>query len=409
VEDRGRVSIERVARRAGVDEDYVRHLEELGALRGGAHGYEERDVHVVALLSMWEGAGLSPASILEAVDGGELSLDFLDSPAWELPEPLPITYREFAERHGVPLDLLRGIQEAMGFAAPDPDDRVARDDAELTELVRIVLDIGASEEAVRRLFRVYADSLRRLARGEADLYIEELERPRLAEGVGESEIMRLGAEVGRRLAAPVDASIRAIYGRHRQHVWAEYAIQRAEVVLERAGLLERATSTPAICFVDMTGYTRLTEERGDETAARLATTLAALVESISRTHGGRAVRWLGDGGLFYFPDATAALLAALEMSEGAPAAGLPATHVGVQAGPVIFRDGDVYGRTVNIASRIADRAASGEVLTSEQTVELVDDGRVRFVRFDTVELEGVARPVTLYRAIRRGPPAREPG
>jgi hypothetical protein len=146
LEDRRGVSIEQVARRAGVDEDYVHHLEELGALRGGAHGYEDRDVHVVALLSMWEGAGLSPASILEAVDGGQLSLDFLDSPAWELPEPLPITYRAFAESHGVPLDLLRGIQEAMGFAAPDPDDRVARDDAELAELARRA---GLCEATVR--------------------------------------------------------------------------------------------------------------------------------------------------------------------------------------------------------------------------------------------------------------------
>jgi class 3 adenylate cyclase len=75
--------------------------------------------------------------------------------------------------------------------------------------------------------------------------------------------------------------------------------------------------------VDMTGFTRLTEERGDEEAARLATPLAALVNDISRTHGGRGIRWLGDGGLFYLDDASAAFAAALEMSERAPSAGLP--------------------------------------------------------------------------------------
>jgi adenylate cyclase len=395
------VSIEQLAERAGVDEEYVRRLEELGAVRRHHGGFVERDVHMVALLHMWEEAGLAPRSIVSVVEDGRLALDFLDAPAWELPEPLPITYREFAAQQAIPLPLLQGIQEAMGFAAPDPDDRVSRDDALLAELVLILLDIGAPEEGIRRLFRVYADNIRRLVSAEADLYIEELEEAWMGSGAAESEVMRRGAELGRRVAAPVDAVIRAIYHRHRQHVWTEFSIQRAEMALEHAGLLERAVSTPAICFVDMTGYTRLTEERGDEVSARLATTLAALVEGISRRHGGRAIRWLGDGGLFYFANANAAVRAALEMSEGAPAAGLPPTHIGIQAGPVIFRDGDVYGRTVNVASRIADRAAAGEILTSVETVGQVDDPEVRFGEVGTVELKGVAAPVTLFRVSRR--------
>jgi adenylate cyclase len=396
----GAVSIEQIAHRAGVDEEFIRRLEELGAIRTDGMGYEERDVHVVALLRMWEAAGLSVASILAAVNSGQLSLDFLDAPAWDLPAPLPITYREFAEEQRIPLHLLQGIQESMGFASPDPDDRVARDDAALTELAKIVLDIGGSEEGVRRLFRLYADNLRRLATAEADLYIEELEGPWVGSGTEESELMRLGAEVGRRMAAPVQASIRAIYERHRQHVWTQYAIQRAEMALDRAGILQRIESTPAICFVDMTGYTRLTEEQGDDVSARLATTLGALVDAISRKHGGRAIRWLGDGGLFFFEHARAAFLAALEMSEEAPASGLPPTHTGIQAGPVIFRDGDVYGRTVNIASRIADQAEAGEVLTSKETAEQVDDGEVEFMSVGPVGLKGVAIPLELYRVVR---------
>jgi adenylate cyclase len=289
----------------------------------------------------------------------------------------------------------------MGFAAPDPDDRVPRDDAVLAELARIVLDIGASEEVVRRLFRVYADNIRRLAMAEADLYMEELEKPWAGSGVDESDLMRRGAEVGRRMAGPMERTIRSLYERQRQHIWTEYGVQRAEMALERAGLLERAASTPAICFVDMTGFTRLTEDLGDEEAARLATSLAALVNDVSRTHGGRAIRWLWDGGLFYFEHAIAAFAAALEMSERAPAAGLPLTHIGVHAGPVVFRDGDVYGRTVNIASRIADQAEAGEVLTSQETVQRVGDGGVSFEPARSVELKGVADPVTLYRVLRQ--------
>lgn len=136
------VSREQLVRRAGVDDDYVHRLQELGALLGHDDAYEERDVHVAALLHMWERAGLSVPAILAAVDAGTLSLDFLDSPAWALPEPLPITYRELAEEHGIPPHLLQGIQEAMGFAAPDPDDPVPPADT--------VLDIPRFEAVKRR-------------------------------------------------------------------------------------------------------------------------------------------------------------------------------------------------------------------------------------------------------------------
>ena len=123
------VSREQLVQRAGVDDDYVHRLHELGALGGDDDAYEEHDVHLAALLAMWERAGLSATAIPATVDSGTLSLDFLDAPAWELPAPLPISYREFAEELELPLHLLQGIHEAMGFAAPDPDDRVPRDDA----------------------------------------------------------------------------------------------------------------------------------------------------------------------------------------------------------------------------------------------------------------------------------------
>ena len=101
---------------------------------------------------------------------------------------------------------------------------------------------------------------------------------------------------------------------------------------------------------------------------------------------------------FLFPEATAAVRAALEMSEGAPAAGLPTTHIGIQSGPVVFQDGDVYGRTVNVASRIADLAEAGDVLTTEETMRQVDADEVDWTRIGPAELKGVATPVTLYRA-----------
>jgi class 3 adenylate cyclase len=107
---------------------------------------------------------------------------------------------------------------------------------------------------------------------------------------------------------------------------------------------------------------------------------------------------LGDGGMFLFPEATAAVRAALEMSEGAPAAGLPTTQIGIQSGPVVFQGGDVYGRTVNIASRIADLAEAGDVLTSEETMRQVETDDIEWTLIGPAKLKGVAAPVTLYGA-----------
>jgi adenylate cyclase len=193
----------------------------------------------------------------------------------------------------------------------------------------------------------------------------------------------------------------AIFERHHQHVWTDYSIGLAETALERAGLRLRVERPPAICFVDLTGYTRLTEEQGDEVAARLAGSLATLVEEISFRHGGRAVRWLGDGGMFLFADPKGAVMAALEMVERVPAKGLPPTHIGIQVGPVILQDGDVYGMTVNVAARIAAHAEAGEVLVSEEAVAHVQGPWVRFERVGPASLKGVAEAVVLYRA-RRG-------
>jgi adenylate cyclase len=68
---------------------------------------------------------------------------------------------------------------------------------------------------------------------------------------------------------------------------------------------------------------------------------------------------------------------------------------------VIFQDGDVYGRTVNVASRIADLAEAGDVLTTEETVRRVEGVDVDWVLIGATQLQGVAKPVTLYRAVPR--------
>ena len=104
--------------------------------------------------------------------------------------------------------------------------------------------------------------------------------------------------------------------------------------------------------------------------------------------------------MFHFADPEQAVLCSLDLVERTPAAGLPPAHVGVHAGPVIFRDGDYFGRTVNVASRISGKAGPGEVLVSADVVLVSSPDSVRFEEIGPVELKGLSRPVTLYRVTR---------
>ena len=71
-------------------------------------------------------------------------------------------------------------------------------------------------------------------------------------------------------------------------------VERIENELERAGVLGRPGRVDAMAFLDLVGYTRLTEDQGDAAAA-MAETLAMLVSRSTREHGGVPVKWLGDG------------------------------------------------------------------------------------------------------------------
>ena len=104
-------------------------------------------------------------------------------------------------------------------------------------------------------------------------------------------------------------------------------------------------------------------------------------------------------------DATVGVEAALELVETMSGEGAFSPHAGVHIGPVIERDLDLFGQTVNLASRIGDAAGPGEVLASEAVVEAADDGPFGFERIQDAELKGFPDPIALYRVARPGPGA----
>jgi adenylate cyclase len=195
-----------------------------------------------------------------------------------------------------------------------------------------------------------------------------------------------------------DPALLAIYHRQQEVVWTEGLVERIERELEAAGVLGRPGRVPAMSFLDLVGYTRLTEEQGDAAAAALAASLAVLVERSSREHGGVPVKWLGDGVMVHHPEPASAVLSALRIVAQLPQAGLPPAHVGVAAGPVVVQGGDYFGRTVNLAARIAARAGAGQVLVSDSVAESATPEGVSFVELGEVRLKGIAQPVRVLEA-----------
>jgi adenylate cyclase len=216
--------------------------------------------------------------------------------------------------------------------------------------------------------------------------------------------MLLAAETGaaQRIAPHMDAAILGLYHGHQEHAWTKNVLDGVESVLAEAGVHSRLQEPPAICFLDITGYTQLTEEQGDEAAAELAETVAGVVRRTSALHGGKATKWLGDGVMLYYPEPGQGVVAALEIMEGLAWSGLPPAHVGLHVGPVLFQEGDYYGRTVNLASRIADHAAPHEVLVSQAVVDAAGSVSASFTEVGLVELKGVGGAVRLFRAGHAG-------
>ncbi|MGB2695012.1 MAG: adenylate/guanylate cyclase domain-containing protein [Dehalococcoidia bacterium] len=161
---------------------------------------------------------------------------------------------------------------------------------------------------------------------------------------------------------------------------------------------ELSSGTAIILFADIADSTALTEQLGDATFRERARELDTSLRALIREHDGIPVegKLLGDGVLAVFSSARQAIEAAQRCAHAGEAAGLP-LHLGVHAGDVIREDNNVYGGAVNIASRIADASAPGEVLVSQTVRDLArTSAGVVFEDHGEQELKGVAEPVRVW-------------
>jgi adenylate cyclase len=393
-------SLTDAAERAGVDPSYVARLVELGILTpDGPDRFSAGDVRRVQMARSLEDAGIPLDDVVTAIERGALSLDFADAAAFERFAGLADeTFHEVSHRTGVPLELLVVVREAIGIPPPSPDDRIRDDELTIVPFIQVQLAEGFRPAAIERFLRVLGDSTRRIADQEAAWWQSEVIEQGLAAGHGPEMVGNV--DITDRIAPMTDHTLLAMYHAHQARNWTANIVGGFEALMAKAGIHSRLDRLPAICFLDLTGYTRLTQERGDEAAADLATMLARLVQRSSVQHGGKPIKWLGDGVMFYFPDPGSGVRAALEMVDTLAAAGLPPAHVGLHAGPVIYQEGDYYGQTVNLTARIADYARSGEVLVTQPVADASKEEGIVFADVGEVQLKGVSGPVHLLRAHR---------
>jgi adenylate cyclase len=402
--DPRRKSASELADAAGATEADVHRMVELGILLPGGEEppFRDADVQKVRLATACEQAGLPMDGIATAIGAGRLSFAFLEAAAfrrWAARSAR--TYREVSEESGLPFGVLRGALESMGYARMEPDDRIREDELEIVPLLQRGFATGVLDQTwADRIGRAFAESLRRIAKAENEVYHERLEMPLLRSGVDPRTAMETASEMGGEFGSLVDRGLLAVYRRQQELEWTEHLVGHVETELEEVGLLGKPERVPAMCFLDLVGYTRLTEEQGDEAAAATAASLDVLVHRSSRAHGGLPVKWLGDGVMFRFQEPAGAVLGALQMVEEIPSAGLPPAHVGVAAGRVVAQGGDYFGRTVNLASRIAARADDGQVLVSESVLESPTPDGVTFEELAEMELKGIRQPVRVFEARR---------
>jgi adenylate cyclase len=395
---------DQLATKAGATVRLVREMSAAGVLPSSGFFTVEM-VPRVRLAVQLERSGLAIESLEQMIAEGHLSLEVIDR---SLFRPVPIgflgtTYSELAEQLGMSEDFASKVHVALGHSDITAGSPVREDDAETMSALTQMVGLGLTEDVVARLFEIFTDNLRRTARASSEMWHAGVLEPLLAGGASHRELLGLQSINGDQFLELGERIIMLLWNRFLDDEIFRGTVETLSVALEEAGIAEtKDDQLPAIAFLDLTAFTHLTDGSGDDVAAAGARDLDAVVRRTSVSWGGTLVKMLGDGAMLHFSDPAAAVLCCIALVEDIAAAGLPPARFGVDSGPIIARDVDFFGHTVNVAARLVDYARPGEVLVTRGVVQAVASENLTFNEIGSVSLKGVASLVTVYTASHPG-------
>lgn len=336
--------------------------------------------------------GYSLEDLREAGREGRLAFGFAGEVVSGAEQTL--TVEEVAEETGLEPELIERILVILG--TPKGRERLLtpEDAAALRHCAR-VLAAGFPLVAFLQLVRVYVQSMRRIADAEVRLFHLYVHEPLIRDAVPELE---MAAEMGE-LAADI-LPLAAPLTEYLHNRYLRFFVDQDVVGHMESGLgmdtaeIELGQVTVTLCFIDLTGFTRYTEEEGDIEALDVVENFVATVEA-TLPQEATIVKTIGDEVMVVSPDAAALTEWAVDLLDRLPQR--PQPRVGIHCGEAVYRDGDYFGSQVNLAHRVVNRALAGEVLVTDRVVA-ASAGRERlgFEPIGQVKLKGFPVPTDLF-------------
>jgi adenylate cyclase len=340
--------------------------------------------------------GHSLDELRRAVRDGRLAFGYVED---LLPESeRTYTRAQAAERADLEEELVERIMSLLGTPTAI-EGSLTEQDAEAMEQIAAVLRAGFPLVAMLQLVRVYAQSIRKIAEAEVRLFHLFVHEPLIRQGVDALQMAEEMEGMARDLLPLTSPFMEYVHKRYLRFYMEQDVVGHMETELGEARQLGRVQM--AFCFVDLTGFTRYTEEEGDEEALDL---VERFVETVEATLPAEAlvVKTIGDEVMIVSPDPvtlTEWAVGFLTLFQERPQ-----PRVGLHRGRAVYRDGDYFGGEVNLTHRVVARALGGEVMVTAAVVDAI--GPSAYLEFDPigrVELKGFGEPVELFVARAREP------
>jgi adenylate cyclase len=309
-----------------------------------------------------------------------------------------LTAAEVARQAGVDLEYTRRLWTALGFPPVPDDERVftRSDVAMLAGVRRLVDQLGGAGDVMLQLTRVTGQALAKVAEAHVATSVDQLNLSHIA---AEPDRVTSALVAGFEPLLPMlEPFLSYVWRRHL--VAAMFRVAAADSTdATRSGAL-------AIGFADLVGFTAISQQLDAPELAALVDRFEALAYEHIARRGGRVVKMIGDEVMFSADTpAVAAGIALALVAAYAGDAALPEVRVGLAHGPALSFEGDLFGPTVNLASRLVNIARPGTVLISEDLATQLQDApdfTLRALR--PLRLKGIGRSnVWVLRPGTRGP------